>query len=97
VVHRVACFDPVDVTTTAGGLTVTTPVRTLVDLAGVVPGAELATIVDRALGRGLVTRRALEGRLQTLGTRGRAGSARLRTLLGDVGSASEGASARMAG
>jgi hypothetical protein len=96
-VHRVARLDRGDVTTTAGGLTVTTPMRTMVDLAAVVPGAELAAILDRALRRGLVTRRALVARLETLGTRGRPGTARLRKLLGTVGSASEGASARMAG
>jgi hypothetical protein len=97
VVHRVAHLDRADVTATAGGLTLTTPVRTMVDLAAVVPGAELAATLDRALGLGLVTRRALAARLETLGTRGRPGTARLRALLGTVGSASEGASARMAG
>ena len=97
VVHRVVHLDRLDVTTTAGGLEVTTPLRTMVDLAAVVPAAELAAILDRALGRGLVTRRALTARLETPGTRGRPGTARLRTLLGTVGSASEGASARMAG
>jgi len=97
VVHRVTCLDRGDITMMLGGLTVTKPVRTLVDLAAVVPGVELAGILHRALSRGLVTRRALAARLDTPGTRGRPGTARLRTLLGTIGSASEGASARMAG
>jgi len=96
-VHRVAHLDPVDVTVTQGGLGVTTPVRTLIDLAGVAPAADLAAILDRARARGLVTRRALEARLAAFGTRGRPGTARLRALLGTFGSASAHASARMAG
>jgi predicted transcriptional regulator of viral defense system len=96
VIHRVARLDPTDVTTT-GRLPVTTPVRTLIDLAAVIPGAELAVILDRAFRRGLVTRRALERRLETLGTRGRPGTTGLRALLGTFGSGSEHASARMAG
>jgi hypothetical protein len=95
--HRVARLDGIDVTVARGGLLVTTPVRTLIDLAAVLPFAELAAVLDRALGDGLLTRRGLEGRLETLGTRGRPGTARLRTLLGTVGSGSRHASARMAG
>jgi predicted transcriptional regulator of viral defense system len=96
VTHRAARLDRTDVTT-RWRLPVTNPVRTLIDLAAVVPGAELAAILDRAFGRGLVTRRALERRLETLGTRGRPGTASLRALLGTFGSGSEHASARMAG
>jgi putative AbiEi antitoxin of type IV toxin-antitoxin system/transcriptional regulator with AbiEi antitoxin domain of type IV toxin-antitoxin system len=95
-IHRAARLDRIDVTT-RGGLPVTTPVRTLIDLAAVIPGAELAVILDRSLRRGLVTRRTLERRLETLGTRGRPGTAGLRALLGTFGSGSEHASARMAG
>lgn len=96
-VHRVTQLEIVDLATTAGGLAVTTPVRTLIDLAAVAPAAELAAVLDRARARGLVTRRALRGRLDDLGTRGRPGTARLRALLGTCGSASAHASARMAG
>jgi hypothetical protein len=97
VVHRVARIDRADVMTAAGGLPVTAPARTLIDLAAVVSRSELAAMLDLAIGRGLVTRRTLEGRLATLGTRGRPGTARLRALLGTSGSAPEHASARMAG
>jgi hypothetical protein len=96
VVHRATRLDRADVAAT-GRLPVTTPVRTLIDLAAVVPGAELVVILDRAIRRGLVTRRALERRLETLGTRGRSGTTGLRALLGTFGSGSEHASARMAG
>jgi hypothetical protein len=97
VVHRVAHLDPVDVATARGGLSVTTPVRTLIDLAAVLPRSEVAALLDLAVGRGLVTRRSLERRLETLGTRGRPGTAGLRALIGALGSASGHASARMAG
>ena len=97
IVHRVACLDRVDVTVTRAGLPVTTPVRTMIDLAAVAPAHELAPVLDHALVRGLVTRRALERRLDALGTRGRPGTARLRALLGTLGSGPVHASARMAG
>ena len=97
VVHRVARVDPADVTTARGGLSVTTPVRTLIDVAAVVPEHDLAAMLDGALALRLVTRRAVQDRLGTLGTRGRPGTARLRALLGPFGSASGDASARMAG
>jgi hypothetical protein len=96
VVHRVAHLDPTDVTARAG-LPVTTPMRTLIDVAAVVPGHELAAMLERAVDHRLVTRRAVEDRLRSLGTRGRPGTVRLRTLLGPFGSASAHASARMAG
>jgi hypothetical protein len=96
-IHRVTGLPPVDVTIARCGLPVTTPVRTLIDVAAVVPEHELAAMLDRAIGRRLVTRRAVEERLETIGTRGRPGTARLRALLRPFGSASVHASARMAG
>jgi hypothetical protein len=97
VVHRVARLERADVTVRGAGLPVTTPVRTLIDLAAVVTATELAAILDRARARGLVTRRALQARLDDVGTRGRPGTAGLRALLGTCGSASVHASARMDG
>jgi predicted transcriptional regulator of viral defense system len=97
VVHRVTRLDRVDVTMTVTGLPVTGVARTLIDVAAVVSERELVAMLDRALARGLVTRTALQHRLGTLGTRGRPGTARLQALLEPFGSASEHASARMAG
>jgi hypothetical protein len=96
VVHRVASLEAVDVTSWRG-FAVTTPVRTLIDVAAVLPEAELAAAVRRAAALGLVTRAALDARLCTLGSRGRPGTARLRQFLGASGSVLRDASARMVG
>jgi hypothetical protein len=95
-VHRVARIEPVDAVSWRG-LAVTTPVRTVIDLAAVLPGSELAAALGRARARGLVTRRSLEARLGSLGSRGRPGTARLREFLRSSGSAPRDLSARMAG
>jgi hypothetical protein len=95
-VHRVASVEPVDVASWRG-FAVTTPVRTLIDLAAVLAGPELGAAVRRAAALGLVTRGSLEARLGTLGGRGRPGTARLREFVRASYSAPRDLSARMAG
>jgi hypothetical protein len=62
------------------GLPLTSPCRTLIDLAGIVDDAELGVALASALLHGLVTVPALLGRLDELGSAGRAGSARVRRV-----------------
>jgi hypothetical protein len=96
VVHRVRDFGAGDAAAVAR-LPVTTPVRTVVDLAGVLGAADLEAALGRALTLGLVTVGTLRCRLDELGTIGRPGAARLRGLLAAIGSDGADASARMAG
>ena len=96
VVHRVARIDARDVLQ-PHGLPVTSPVRTLIDLAGVLAADDLEMVLMHARSRGLVTVRALGVHLAEIGTAGRPGTARLRTLLAAIGSAPGEPSARMAG
>jgi CBS domain-containing protein len=95
-VHRVTHLDEVDVRR-AGHLRVTTPVRTIIDLAGMLSERDLERAVVSARARGLVTIRALRTRLDAIGPGGRPGAARLGTLLTTIGSGVGGPSARMAG
>jgi len=60
---------------------VTTPVRTLLDLAGELSEQRLGTVLDHALGNRLVTRAELEQRLADLRSRGRRGLGVLAGLL----------------
>jgi Transcriptional regulator, AbiEi antitoxin len=96
VVHRVARLAARDVVR-AGGLPVTSPLRTIVDLAAVLETADLDAAVAAACARGLVSGRALRARLAEPGTAGRPGLARLRALAPRIGSARGVPSARMAG
>ena len=64
-----------------GGIPVTDPARTLLDLGAVVPPAVVRVARDEALRRRLVTERRLRVRLEELGGRGRRGWGVLRTLL----------------
>jgi len=96
VVHRVARIDA-DHIVRVRGLPITSPVQTIIDLAGSVGAAELEAALECARARGLVTVRALHVRFDEIGTVGRPGAARLRTLLAAAGSARLDASARMAG
>lgn len=79
VVHRapLAADDVVE----RAGLVVTTPTRTIIDLAGTVPPATLGAIVDHCFSRRLASRRQLLERLAELGSRGRAGALELHELL----------------
>jgi very-short-patch-repair endonuclease len=67
----------------SAGVPVTSPARTLVDLAGVLDGEELEAVVEGFLHRGLTTPMSISRCLTANGGKGRAGSARLRTLLED--------------
>ncbi len=77
-IHRMALRD--DEVTTFDMIPVTTPARTLYDLAGILPERDLERALAEALARRLTTRDQLE----TLATRyrRRAGVGRLRALLG---------------
>ena len=63
------------------GLLITTPTRTLIDLAGVVDESSLARALDSALRRQMTHLALLHNRLETLTTRGRHGIATLLELL----------------
>ena len=79
-VHRVTALAPEDVCRRAG-IPVTTPARTLVDLAGAVPAGVLEVALDDALARRLVTCAHVRVCLDRLGRRGRKGAGRLAALL----------------
>lgn len=64
-----------------GTLPVTTPARTLIDLARVVAPEALEEALDDALRRGLVTRRGLRARIDALAARGRPGTTAIRRAL----------------
>jgi len=95
-VHRVTRIDDRDIVR-VGRLPVTEPIRTIVDLSGLLDAHDLEVLVVSARARGLVTVRALRGRLDEIGTAGRPGAARIRMLLDAFGSGPEPSSARMSG
>jgi very-short-patch-repair endonuclease len=66
-----------------GGVPVTSPARTIVDMAGVLEGEALESALESVLHRGLTTASALERTLTALGGKGRSGSAQLQRLLHD--------------
>jgi hypothetical protein len=101
-VHRVAGLREIDVVRIRSGLPVTTPMRTIVDLAAVLSTDDLRVALAHAVARGLVTVRAVATGLDEIGSAGRPGAARLRRLLAASGSGVGGSgvarpSARMAG
>jgi very-short-patch-repair endonuclease len=67
--------------TSVDGIPVTTPARTLIDLAGVVPRDAVEEAMDDALRRGLVSFPLLVRRLEALRRPGRPGIASTRVLL----------------
>ena len=75
-----------------GPIPVTSPARTLIDLAGVLDDEDLAAAVEDAIHRGLTTPLAVERRLVALGGKGRPGSGRLRAILENRGSSAAAAS-----
>jgi hypothetical protein len=95
-VHRVTRLRAVDVVQ-VHGLPVTTPVRTIVDLAAVLGADDLRAALEHAFARDLVTVRAVGAGLDEIGSAGRPGAARLRVLLAAFGSGQVQPSARMAG
>jgi very-short-patch-repair endonuclease len=78
VVHRTLHLPPAD-QVTIGGIPITSPARTLIDLAGSISEESLETAVECALGRGLVRESVLRW---SLGGRGRGGADTLRRMLG---------------
>ena len=81
IVHRTNYLPPEDVTT-VGGLPVTTPARTLLDLGGLVSSKLVARAAADALVRNKVTQPLLIDQLRRAGISGRPGTAVLRVLLG---------------
>lgn len=71
-IHRTLAFDLAD-RTTFEGLAVTTPARTIIDLASVVSSARLAACIDSALRDGLVSEDHLHRRIVALRSQGRYG------------------------
>ncbi|MGH8915835.1 MAG: type IV toxin-antitoxin system AbiEi family antitoxin domain-containing protein [Acidimicrobiia bacterium] len=64
-----------------GGLPVTNPERTVIDLASCLSDSRLDVIVDRALSTGTLELEKLADLFATLGRRGKPGTARMRRLL----------------
>jgi very-short-patch-repair endonuclease len=98
-VHRSRTIEQADFTRRPP-LVLTTPTRTIVDLAGALTFAQLQNALDDALRRGLTTVGRLQARLDRLATNAR-GTGRLRRLLTDrssggvPGSALEASFARL--
>jgi hypothetical protein len=95
-VHRVTRIDDEDVLRVER-LPVTSPVRTIIDLAGVLDVGDLERAIQSARSHRLLTIRAVRARLDEIGTVGRPGAGSLRTLLAAIGSGRVDPSARMAG
>jgi len=68
-----------------GPITLTSPARTIVDLAGVLDDEDLTAVVEDAIHRGLTTPMSIRRCLDKLGGKGRPGTARLRAILDDRG------------
>lgn len=80
VLHRSRRLDGRDVTV-VDGLSVTTPERTIIDLAGVLSSSRLARVLDGALADRIVSLPRLRSAFSRLGGRGRKGTRNLRSLL----------------
>jgi very-short-patch-repair endonuclease len=68
-----------------GPIVLTSPARTIVDLAGVLDDEDLTAVVEDAIHRGLTTSMSIARCLESLGGKGRSGTARLREILDDGG------------
>jgi very-short-patch-repair endonuclease len=82
-IHEVADLCPGDLGRVEG-IPVTSPTRTLLDLAGTVGPAELEHVVERALTRRLTTLDRLYRRVQRVAEGGRPGIRALRDLIGPL-------------
>jgi very-short-patch-repair endonuclease len=80
-VHYVTNLDDVDIVHHVDGLRVTSPGRTLADLAGVVDAFTLRSMVEDALNKELCTPDSLLEVARRTGGRGRPGSARFREVV----------------
>jgi very-short-patch-repair endonuclease len=74
---------PVADVTAVDGIPVTTPARTLIDIASVVPADVVEEALDDALRRSLVSVPRLRWRIQELGARGRQGIGVIRGLVAE--------------
>jgi very-short-patch-repair endonuclease len=83
IVHRTVTLPPSD-RRRRDGLTVTSPLRTIVDLASVLDDGDLESALESARRTHLVTLRRIERRLDEIGGRGRRGATPLRTLLAQL-------------
>jgi very-short-patch-repair endonuclease len=81
---RIEEVEPVD-RRMIGPIPVTSPARTLIDLAGILDAEALHAAVENAIHRGLTTPMSIGRRLDALGGKGRSGSGRLREILSDRG------------
>jgi very-short-patch-repair endonuclease len=79
--HRTNLLPSCDVTETIDGLRLTTPARTLFDLASVLDGPALRSAVEDARKRGLVTDLELDAVAERMIGRGRPGSIMFREVL----------------
>ena len=68
-----------------GPILLTSPARTIVDLAGVLDDEDLTAVVEDAFNRGVTTPMSIQRCLDTIGGKGRRGTARLRGVLEDRG------------
>jgi very-short-patch-repair endonuclease len=80
VVHQTTELLPAD-RTAIGPIAITSPARTLIDIAACVDATALELAAEDAFRRGLTSPKQLESRLDTLGGPGRRGCAQLRKLL----------------
>jgi hypothetical protein len=80
IVHQITDLTPDDITE-VDGIPVTTPSRTIIDLAAVLPEGKLAEIVDQAVRRNLVSYESLSEHLESLARRGKPGVSKLRRVL----------------
>jgi very-short-patch-repair endonuclease len=83
-VHRTEVWPPMD-RDVLHGIPITSPARTLVDIAGVLRGEALEAVVEDAFRRGLCRPAFLEWRLDDLGGKGRPGAGSLRAILAERG------------
>jgi very-short-patch-repair endonuclease len=68
-----------------GPITLTSPARTIIDLAGVLDDEDLTAVVEDAINRGVTTPMSIQRCLDRIGGKGRPGTARLRAILDDRG------------